>query len=474
MMTFTRFALLVGVMSVGLAATAQQLPSEDAAPRSAPIASAQGQQGTYNLLGDRIFGPIDCGTAAGNAGHDAIGLLGTEYAWGYYWVTGRNAATNHHIYQYAEDPNNPNATLLNTYVIQSGAGSAWGHRDIATNEHDGGFKLWSGHESGLLAEYDFDPNSGPNGTLSPVTTYTISPGPTTVRALAHIQDGDPTNGTPDRFYTVSFGGTVYEFTINPNQVVNSYPNPGKAFYGMAYDDDTTTLWGFSQDNQTGGFPCPSGGTGDLNEFNEYDLAFIPTGRQFQGVAQMIDCSNIAGGLDIYTDATCGDKYLFAFHQSTPDQINIYELDGTTVVDVYCTAKTGLVCGIPTITSCGDSSVSNGVSNPLTLSASPARQNRSGLFLYSCSGRAAIPFQGGFLCVNPAPLRRSTVVNSGGASACAGVFTIDWNAFTVGALGGNPDPCIQAAAQQTNVQTWGRDSVATGSFLSDAAEFTTEP
>jgi len=62
-----------------------------------------------------------------------------------------------------------------------------------------------------------------------------------------------------------------------------------------------------------------------------------------------------------------------------------------------------------------------------------------------------------------------------------VFTIDWNAFAHGVWmppGGqapnNPAPFLVSAGQVVNVQWWGRDSVMTGSFMSDALEYTVCP
>jgi len=136
---------------------------------------------------------------------------------------------------------------------------------------------------------------------------------------------------------------------------------------------------------------------------------------------------------------------------------------------YSTAKSGLTCGLPAITYAGVPSA--GATSGFVISAAPARGQRSGLILYSCGGRASIPFQGGILCVNPSPLRRSSLINSGGTNGmCDGVFSSDWNAFASGNGGGNPDPCIQAPGQRVNTQIWGRDSVATGSFLSNGLEF----
>lgn len=151
---------------------------------------------------------------------------------------------------------------------------------------------------------------------------------------------------------------------------------------------------------------------------------------------------------------------------------LMQADGTGgAVEKYCTAKSGLVCGTPSIDSSGTPAA--GASSGFTISAAPARGQRSGLVLYSLSGRAAIPFQGGTLCVNPAPLRRASGLFSGGTNGgCDGVFSVDWNCFASGngCASGTPDAGMMNPGQQVNTQIWGRDSVATGSFLSNALEF----
>ena len=40
--------------------------------------------------------------------------------------------------------------------------------------------------------------------------------------------------------------------------------------------------------------------------------------------------------------------------------------------------------------------------------------------------------------------------------------------------GNPDPFLLVVGQRVNGQWWGRDSVATGSFLSDGIEYDVGP
>ena len=140
--------------------------------------------------------------------------------------------------------------------------------------------------------------------------------------------------------------------------------------------------------------------------------------------------------------------------------------------IYCTAKPGLVCGLPAIGYSGYSSSS--ATSGFTILAKPARDNRSGLLLYTTAGRNNSPFLGGTLCVG-LPVRRSVAVNSGGnLNQCDGVFALDMNSFASGNAGGNPAAFLLNVGTMVNVQWWGRDSIATGSFLSNALEYFVGP
>ena len=159
------------------------------------------------------------------------------------------------------------------------------------------------------------------------------------------------------------------------------------------------------------------------------------------------------------------------------------------VTKFCTAKAGLVCGAPAISAAGVSSVA--ATSGVTVSAGPARSDKSGILLYNNAGTTAgVPFQGGTLCVPAMGLRRAGSTNSKGTCGppdCSGVFTIDMNAFASGnwvvpdcagnptaTPPNNPAAFLLTAGTQIDVQYWGRDSVATGSFVSDGLSYVQGP
>jgi len=157
----------------------------------------------------------------------------------------------------------------------------------------------------------------------------------------------------------------------------------------------------------------------------------------------------------------------------PDAGSVRVLAGADFVSTYCTAKPGLVCGLPAIAWTGASSASS--SSGFSVTAGPARGQQLGILLYSNSGPASLPFQGGTLCVGPSPLLRGPAVSSGGTlDQCDGQFALDVNAFASGVAGGDPDPFLSAPGTEVFCQWWGRDSVSTGSFLSDALRYIVRP
>ncbi|HUR27202.1 MAG TPA: hypothetical protein VM509_03390, partial [Planctomycetota bacterium] len=141
---------------------------------------------------------------------------------------------------------------------------------------------------------------------------------------------------------------------------------------------------------------------------------------------------------------------------------------------YCTAKTNSLGCLPAISFSGVPSAS--ASSGFTISGSNVRNQKPGLLLYGFNGPAATPFQGGILCLVP-PIRRCVGTSSGGtplpANDCSGVYTLDFNAFAAGALGGTPDPALRVPSTAVDAQWWGRDPSfppPNNSTLTDAVQF----
>jgi hypothetical protein len=150
---------------------------------------------------------------------------------------------------------------------------------------------------------------------------------------------------------------------------------------------------------------------------------------------------------------------------------------TTSPLVYCTAKLNSLACTPSIGWSGTPSATAG--SGFTLSTINVINNKPGLYFYGNSGRAAIAFQGGFLCVS-APVRRSVASGSGGnppPNDCTGVYSLDLNAFAVCALGGTPQPYLLVPETVIQAQAWGRDNgipAPNNSTLSNGLEFSVGP
>jgi hypothetical protein len=180
-------------------------------------------------------------------------------------------------------------------------------------------------------------------------------------------------------------------------------------------------------------------------------------------------------------------------------VGLYELDalgfpsvwllraeGIGLPSTYCTAKSPLSCSTPSISASGIPSA--GASSGFVVTAAPARSCKSGILLYNTIAIPGILFQGGTLCVSTMGLRRAGPTSSKGTPGnnCDGAFAIDMNAFAAAAwfvpdcagnpvqLGLNAAPYLSVPGTDVYAQFWGRDTLATGSFVSNGLTWTIGP
>ncbi len=152
------------------------------------------------------------------------------------------------------------------------------------------------------------------------------------------------------------------------------------------------------------------------------------------------------------------------------QIHFFEARCLTPT-VYCSAQTNTLGCTPQIESQGTPRAS--VASGFTLTAKHIRNQQNGMLLYGTNGRAALPWLGGTLCVQP-PLRRTPLVNSGGtpspADDCSGELSRDFNTWVSVAN----DPSL-FVGQRVRAQFYSRDPGAPQNLnLTDAIEFYLEP
>lgn len=160
-------------------------------------------------------------------------------------------------------------------------------------------------------------------------------------------------------------------------------------------------------------------------------------------------------------------------EAAVDDLSVFDLDCTGAAGgVYCTAKVNSLGCAPHVAASGSPSLGSGL--PFTLSVSGKINAQNGLMFYALSP-AALPFQGGTLCVGT-PLTRTPGQNSGGnpppASDCSGSFAFDFNVWA----NSGADPLLVPGAA-VFAQFWSRDlgdPAGFGSSLSDALAFTLQP
>jgi hypothetical protein len=264
---------------------------------SAEAAPDLGKKGIIapNTIADGICGYLQLFQMDGQTPSGATQLLGVEFVKGEYWVTSGNisvADTTNVLFRFNSD-----GLLTATYPQSSAEG--WGWRDLA---YDGRYLYAS--DSNVLVQID---------TANGLATGATVPCPENpCRALAY----DPQT---DHFWTANFSGPIYEFD-RAGTVINTFPNPGLAIYGMGWDTHSNGgpfLWSWSQDGAGTNYTLAT----------QFDPATgTPTGVSFAG--SDLGLNNLAGGMTIINGdhPRYRNKLIFVgLHQADLDTIVGYDM-----------------------------------------------------------------------------------------------------------------------------------------------------
>ncbi|HTF88425.1 MAG TPA: hypothetical protein VK843_08450, partial [Planctomycetota bacterium] len=285
---------------------------------------------------------------------------------------------------------------------------------------------------------------------------------------------------PIEAYSHSFG----------NCVIGGYIYRGCAMPGLQgtyfyADHGSSRIWSFTYDRntQTKGptievtTQLAPGGGQSINSITSFgedgfgEILIVDGGGELYRIIDtgQTDCNS--NGISDTCDLSSGNS-LDSNSNGIPD-----ECDGTPPV-AYCSGKFASNGCAPNMEFTGYSSATKGFG--FIVRGAGAMNNKPGLLLYSVNGQNATPFQGGVLCVN-SPIKRTPGTNSGGnplpADDCSGVFSIDFNAFAVGFLGGQPLAALQLPGTVVDTQWWGRDpgyAPPANSQLTNGLEFQVHP
>lgn len=290
-------------------------------------------------------------------------------------------------------------------------------------------------------------------------------------ACAAPQFRSPLEEFDHSFACAVIGGYMYRGCSMPSL-------RGTYFYG---DYCSGRVWTFTYDRNTGAKGpvievtsqiAPGGGMaideiGSFGEDGNGELLIVDLDGEIYRLTRngAQDCNG--NGIDDICDLASGDS-LDANANAQPD-----ECEGSAPV-AFCSAKVNSLGCTPQLEVRGYPSATRG--QGCWINARDVRNNKVGLMFYGVSGRAAAPFQGGTLCI-AAPIKRTPGTVSGGtpppAQDCSGSYRIDFNAFLVGNLGGNPSPALSVPGTVAVAQWWGRDPGYTSpnnSTLSAGVEF----
>jgi hypothetical protein len=162
---------------------------------------------------------------------------------------------------------------------------------------------------------------------------------------------------------------------------------------------------------------------------------------------------------VHLDTTLGQELDLALSQ---------ELDALPppVADLYCEGKLNSDGCVPSMSFSGVPSTTNPA--PFLVQAQDVTASSSGFLVYGLSP-AEIPYRGGFICIAP-PWYYTANLNSGGAGACGGSFSIDLNALIQGAA----SPASLVGLQVFCQYYYNDAGDPFGAGLTNALRFTIQP
>jgi hypothetical protein len=133
--------------------------------------------------------------------------------------------------------------------------------------------------------------------------------------------------------------------------------------------------------------------------------------------------------------------------------------GAVTPTIYCVSTPNSLGCLPAVSFAGCSSAS--ATSGFTIGCHNVRNSQTGVLMYSTTGSASLPFQGGTLCLRD-PVDLTPAQSSGGMphpwNLCDGSYSIDFNAFAQGALGGTPQPALSVPGTAVYTQWMAKDPV----------------
>lgn len=308
-------------------------------------------------------------------------------------------------------------------------------------------------------------------------------------------------GDDGLIYFVDAGSTgalpkgIFQLDDKDNSGVIDQPNEVVTYFVPASFGSTPFHWGFDQDSQ-GYWYLPDTGNDVIWRARDEDSNGSIDPVSEASIYWQAPSSSLIWQVELAMDGS-----LYACESQSPDRLlRMIDGDGngsidpmTEVVEIYdegvspvnisnprglvidenqdlgptayCTAKINSLGCTPAMATVGSPSASD--PSPFLLQVGDVLNNKAGILFYGL-GPGALPFQGGFLCVQT-PIRRTPVQNSGGnppPNDCSGTLGLDFNAWIQSGV----DPMLVPGVT-TFTQFWSRDPASPSTTsLSDAIFF----